>query len=175
MGTAFTHTIGPSTPLVDYVCTDYWFAGDAQVYLHFMITLSNFYEDLDTPEDRLPMTPDFYRHTFPVPWSNPPVSTENFLPRLPHCAEDYDMMGIFKLYAEDIATTTECQFRLSSQSLSNIHEAAKVGNENIHISVQDAMTAYVTTALAQAYGTPITRVINVVNVSQTPSNDPYRC
>lgn len=139
--------------------------GDANAFQDFVLCVSKFYEDIDAAEDQLPLAPDFHRHFFPHPWSDAAANWEDMLPRMPHFAQDHDLADIIKCHEEDAAATEEIQFRLSSESLSKMYEAATKGNEGVKISVQDAMSAYLTTALTQASKQPIKQLITVVNVS----------
>lgn len=130
----------------------------------FTLMLSRLYEDLDTSEDKLPLAPSFYRHVFPSPFRKG-APTENMLPRMPHLSNDLPMSEVMGRYASNDAASDHVQFRISGASTQKMLEVAKAG-EDVHLSTQDAMSAYFVTLLNRIHSDKVSTVINAVNVSR---------
>lgn len=137
----------------------------------FTRCLSAYYVDLDAPESALPLAPSFYRHFFRSPFSRGPEAadlTENFLPRMPHLAKDYDLTPLWQKYGANDAITNQVQLRLSGESIQKMFNEAQEENPStgggVKITLHDALSAYLIKALHQAQGIPMHTVLLILNV-----------
>ncbi|KAG8912363.1 hypothetical protein FRC00_004676 [Tulasnella sp. 408] len=157
----------------------YHVCGDGFSIWDFTRCLSTYYVDLDAPESALPLAPSFYRHFFRNPFSREPGSpdlTENFLPRMPHYARDYDMAQLEQKYAARDAIAVQVQLRISGESLEKIFNGAKEADqpasEGVKITLHDALVAYLVKVLNQCQEKPtqmVTLVLNYRGSSTKPS------
>ncbi|KAG8926680.1 hypothetical protein FRC00_002661, partial [Tulasnella sp. 408] len=143
---------------------------DAYSMWEFTRCLSAYYVDLDAPESALPLAPSFYRHFFRSPFSRGPEAsdlTENFLPRMPHLAKDYELTSLWQKYEAQEAITNQVQLRLSGESLEKMFNEAKEADPStsggVKITVHDALSAYLIKALHKSQGKPMHTVILILN------------
>ncbi|KAG8947535.1 hypothetical protein FRC03_001020 [Tulasnella sp. 419] len=153
MGIAWSHTLG-----------------DAKAFYHFTVYLSGLYQDLNAPEDRLPMKPFFPRHVFTASSKADAETAQRFQDRMPHLREDFTPPELFEKHTTMDATTDEIQIRLSGATLDKIYEKAQADdNQGLKLTTVDALMAYLTTILNQCYETPSQCVINTVDY-RSPAN-----
>lgn len=144
--------------------------GDAYSMWDFTRCLSAYYVDLDAPESALPLAPSFYRHFFRSPFSRGPEAsdlTENFLPRMPHLAKDYDLTPLWQRYGAQDAITNQVQLRVSGESLEKIFKVAKEEDPSasggVKITLSDAFAAYLIKVLHQCQEKPMHTVLLILN------------
>ncbi|KAG9008466.1 hypothetical protein FRB90_008860 [Tulasnella sp. 427] len=144
--------------------------GDAFSMWEFCKCLSAYYVNLDAQESELPLAPSLYRHFFRSPFSRQPEDadfTENFLPRMPHLAKDYDLPPLWQKYAGLDAISDQVQLRLSGGSIEKMYKAANedssTGEEKVKVTLNDALAAYLIKVLNQCQADPVHTIILILN------------
>ena len=141
--------------------------GDGTTAFGFLHTLSQLYHNL----------PPVHIPTYEKYLSAPPPHLERHLlhatlNEVPHLAVDYDPETFFAMYQKMILSTARVDLQFGEQELEGIKAAARRGannkTEESDISTRDALSAYLITVLNRALPeTPVTRIMNVVDVSSS--------
>ncbi|KAG8987946.1 hypothetical protein FRB90_003052, partial [Tulasnella sp. 427] len=144
--------------------------GDAFSMWEFSKCLSAYYVNLDAQESELPLAPSLYRHFFRSPFSRQPEDadfTENFLPRMPHLAKDYDLPPLWQKYAGLDAISDQVQLRLSGESIEKMYKAANEEGsseqDKVEVTLNDALAAYLIKVLNQCQAEPVHTIILILN------------
>jgi hypothetical protein len=141
-------------------------SGDGELVYQFLNTWSQFYQGL--PPTFAEPSYDKFKTSPPDEKNDNPSTAEYISQYLPHLKTLYPVAEWKLMVGQVMADTDAVDLLFTAQQIQQLHHIANQwpGRESVngHISKQDALAAYIVTALNQCLKVPVTTMSNILSV-----------